>query len=398
MKNQDFVIVGIQPWDIGIGSNCKNIAIELSKYNRVLYINQPLDRITRIRKRNSPEIRKRLSIINGKDSGLVNISQNLWTYYPSIIVESINKLPHNKLYLRLNKRNNRLFAEDIQKAIQQLGFKNIILFNDSLIFLGFHLKEMLLPKKSIYYIRDNLITQNYFKKHGQIMEPALAVIYDIVVSNSVYLVQYLKPYNKHTFMVGQGCDFSLFNIDTVATEKPLELKNINSPIIGYVGFLTSMRLDIELIKHLAIKRPNYNFVLVGPEDEEFKFSILHAYKNVFFLGAKNESELPQYVNSFDVCINPQIINGMTVGNYPRKIDEYLALGKPTVATRTETMSFFSEHVYLSEGHDDFGNQLDIALANDSLENKEKRILFARSHTWENSVNKIFDAIESHINL
>jgi len=28
IKNRDIVIVGLQPWDIEIGSNCKNIAIE----------------------------------------------------------------------------------------------------------------------------------------------------------------------------------------------------------------------------------------------------------------------------------------------------------------------------------------------------------------------------------
>ena len=36
---RDIVIIGIQAWDIEIGSNCKNIALELSKTNRVLYVN-----------------------------------------------------------------------------------------------------------------------------------------------------------------------------------------------------------------------------------------------------------------------------------------------------------------------------------------------------------------------
>ena len=46
MQGKDIVITGIQPWDIEIGSNCKNIALEFSKKNRVLYINAPLDRNT----------------------------------------------------------------------------------------------------------------------------------------------------------------------------------------------------------------------------------------------------------------------------------------------------------------------------------------------------------------
>ena len=36
MRNKDIIIVGIQPWDIEIGSNCKNIALEFAKDNRTL--------------------------------------------------------------------------------------------------------------------------------------------------------------------------------------------------------------------------------------------------------------------------------------------------------------------------------------------------------------------------
>ena len=35
ITNRDIIIVGQQPWDVEIGSNCKDIAIEFSKYNRV---------------------------------------------------------------------------------------------------------------------------------------------------------------------------------------------------------------------------------------------------------------------------------------------------------------------------------------------------------------------------
>ena len=57
ITGRDIVIVGQQPWDVEIGSNCKNIAEELTKHNRVLYVNSPLDRITLYKnKRLSPSI------------------------------------------------------------------------------------------------------------------------------------------------------------------------------------------------------------------------------------------------------------------------------------------------------------------------------------------------------
>ncbi|MFT6718382.1 MAG: hypothetical protein ACJAY8_000777 [Sphingobacteriales bacterium] len=36
------VVTGIQPWDLGIGSNCRNSALELSKNHRVMYVDPPL--------------------------------------------------------------------------------------------------------------------------------------------------------------------------------------------------------------------------------------------------------------------------------------------------------------------------------------------------------------------
>ena len=49
MKNRDFIITSLQPWDIEIGSTIKNTALEISKNNRVLYINTPMDYSTRLR-------------------------------------------------------------------------------------------------------------------------------------------------------------------------------------------------------------------------------------------------------------------------------------------------------------------------------------------------------------
>ena len=47
LKNQYyFVVVGLQPWDTPIGSNCIDIAKEIAKKYQVLYVNRSLDRRT----------------------------------------------------------------------------------------------------------------------------------------------------------------------------------------------------------------------------------------------------------------------------------------------------------------------------------------------------------------
>ncbi len=76
-------------------------------------------------------------------------------------------------------------------------------------------------------------------------------------------------------------------------------------------------------------------------------------KNVYFLGSKKPEEIAAYIHHFTVCINPQIVNPLTIGNYPRKIDEYLASGKPVVATATEAMEMFREYAELCNSKEEF---------------------------------------------
>ena len=391
ITNRDIVIVGQQPWDVEIGSNCKNIAIEFSKHNRVLYVNSPLDRITKFKSNDDPKIRKRIDVIQGRQEALISINQNLFNYYPDEIIESINWIKNDFVYTFLNKINNKRFARSIKRAIDKLSFKDIILFNDNDIFRCFYLKELLKSSLSIYYSRDYLLSVDYWKLHGAKLEPQLISKSDLCVANSTYLADYCKQYNKNSYYVGQGCDLEAFS-DKQKLSIPADVLNIPKPIIGYVGALQSIRLDIDLIAYIARQRPAWSIVLVGPEDEQFKVSILHQIPNVVFLGAKSPEMLAQYIHSFTVCLNPQLINQVTIGNYPRKIDEYLAMGKPVVASRTDTMSIFIEHVYLATTKEDYITLIGQALAEDSEIKRVARINFATTHTWENNVLEIYKAI------
>jgi len=392
LNNKDIIVIGIQPWDISIGSNCKNIALEFSRNNRVLYVNAPLDRISRFRESGSEKIKHRLDVIKGRKAGLERIDDNLWVFTPSVIIESINKIGNKTIFDTLNRINNRRFASEVKRAINQLDFKNYLLFNDQHMFLGQYMKEMLNPELYIYYMRDNLIKNPYWAKQGRRLEPELIKKADCVVTNSNWYTEYGKKYNDRSYMVGQGCDTSIFDEYLNSIAVPDDVKVISSPVIGYVGYLTHRRLDIELLEYLAQERKEWNFVLVGPEDDIFKASKLHDFNNVKFLGSRKPEELPGYVKSFDVAINPQILNDATIGNYPRKIDEYLTLGKPTVATRTPAMEYFSEVVYLADEHSDYIELIEQAFKEESEDRRKKRIETGRGHSWENSVGQIYRAV------
>lgn len=397
MINRNVIIIGQQPWDTEIGSNCKNIALELSKQNTVLYVNSPLDRVTRYKEYANLKVKKRLRVIEGKEKGLVLIKENLWNLYPDCMVESINWIANSSIFNYLNKRNNRKFSNSIKKALEELGFKDFLLFNDNELLKGFYLKDLLFPSLSIYYSRDYILAVDYWKRHGERLEPLIIAQNDLCLANSLYLTDYCKTYNDNSYYVGQGCDIEMFtevNVDYI----PNELRDIKTRVIGYVGALNSIRLDISLIYYIANERKDLTFVLVGPEDENFAHSDLHHLENVVFTGMKKPEELPLYMNFFDVCINPQLVNMVTIGNYPRKIDEYLAMGKPVVATQTRAMEIFSSYVYLAESKENFALFIQQALEENTEELQISRRAFASSHTWANCVDEIYTAISKSLKI
>lgn len=392
MKNRDIIITSLQPFYLSIGSNCVNIAEELSKQNRVLYVNYAFDRSSIKKEKDSPFVKIRQEMRDGKKANLEQIKSNLWTLSPIKKLESINWLPFTPIFRILNRINNQRFASEIKKAIEELNFKDYILFTDSDMFRSYHLKELLKPVFSIYYTRDNMMSVPYWKKHGHALEAEFMAKVNLVCANSTYLASLAKQFNQNSFYVGQGCDTSAFN-PQIKREIPEDMKQFKQPIIGYIGALYTLRLDLEIIRKIAKQQPNWTIVLIGPEDEGFKNSDLHTFPNVYFLGAKPGNQLANYLSAFDVAINPQILNEVTIGNYPRKIDEYLAMGKPTVATATKAMEIFEEHCYLAKTPDDYIPLIQKALEENNAGKIESRIAFAATHTWENSVQAIYDAVK-----
>ncbi|MFN3952002.1 MAG: glycosyltransferase [Thermaurantimonas sp.] len=398
LPSENFIIFGQQPWDTPIGSNCKNIALELSKNFRVIYINIPLDRFTILRNASGDQkhIEYRRQVNKGHISPFLEINDRLTTFTPRTVLESINWLPDGSVFDFFNYINNRRQAREVQYALGELNIKDFILFNDSDMFRSFYMQEMLSPIFSIYYSRDNLISTDYFKRHGTRLEPRLIAKSDMAAANSIYLKNYCARFNPNSYYIGQGCELDLFDPDK-DFEKPEELKKISGPIIGYIGALLKMRLDLNLLENLAVARPEWQFVFVGPEDEHFKTSPLHHLSNVHFLGPRKPEQLPTYLKFFDVAINPQEVNPMTIGNYPRKIDEYLAMGKPVVATRTEAMQAFEGFVYLASSVGEYQQFIEKALSEkDDIALRKKRIEHARSHSWENSVQAMLLGIEDTI--
>lgn len=396
IANRDIIMFSFQSWDTEIGSNFKDMAIELAKKNRVLFVNRALDRSSLYKKKNDPATQTRLASVQTGKGEVEQVMPNIWVQNPRIIATSINAIPFAGIHDWLNKRNGRKLANEINRVIQQLGFRNAILINDNDFIRGFYLKEMVECSEYIFYIRDYMLGVDFFKRHGARHESGIMQKADLVVANSTYLTEYAKKNNPNSFYIGQGCDFTQFLQENLPL--PPDLANIPKPVIGYTGFVSAWRIDINIIRHIAETCPEYNIVLVGPVDWMFKKEELNHLKNVHFLGGKPPDALAAYVQHFDVCINPQITNDITQGNYPRKADEYLAMEKPLVATNTAGMQMFEPYCFLCNTKEEYVEKIKMIINHPEITDtgaiKKQRKEFVLTHSWEESIGMLGDAYYS----
>lgn len=190
-----------------------------------------------------------------------------------------------------------------------------------------------------------------------------------------------------------GVDYEHYqNIDkTYQFDK--EFNNIlaeKKPIIGYYGAFASW-FDYEMVKNLAVKRPEYNIVLIGTKyDDTLEKSKIQEIKNIHFLGTREYKVLKNYADKFDVCTVPFLINDITKATSPLKIFEYMALGKPIVTTAMDECKKYKS-IFIANDKEEFIEKIEIALKL----NKEKDKKYfetlkkeALENTWSSKTKDI----------
>ena len=161
-----------------------------------------------------------------------------------------------------------------------------------------------------------MLSVPYFRRHGPRAEARLLQQADVVAANSAYLADYARQHTPRSATTLARAACWPFTRPKPRTPCPPTWPPCRTPHRGYTGFLTTLRLDLELLLALARKRPDYHLVLVGPEDEDFRPARCTELPNVHFLGNKAPEQLPAYVQHFDVCINPQAGERRDAGQLP----------------------------------------------------------------------------------
>jgi glycosyltransferase involved in cell wall biosynthesis len=110
------------------------------------------------------------------------------------------------------------------------------------------------------------------------------------------------------------------------------LRREGKPIAGYYGALAQW-FDYELLGQTAGRRPDWNFLLIGPDyDGSLRRTTLLERPNVAWIGPRPYASLPGYLAVFDVATIPFRLNPITMATSPLKLYEYFAGGRPVITT------------------------------------------------------------------
>lgn len=157
-------------------------------------------------------------------------------------------------------------------------------------------------------------------------ERALVERADVVFVNGEQLADRFRQWRRdvHVFRVGVNLD--AFTPGAAVADP---LRDLPHPRIGCIGALHEVKSDFAFIAALARLRPHWNWIYVGPTPPHGELEML---PNIHLIGEVPHAELASYIEGFDVCTVPYRESEFMRTAVPTKINEYLAMGKPVVAT------------------------------------------------------------------
>jgi glycosyltransferase involved in cell wall biosynthesis len=125
-------------------------------------------------------------------------------------------------------------------------------------------------------------------------------------------------------------------------------------------------------------------------DKAARLDEMAALPNVHLMGNRAVKDLPAYVQSMDVCMMPYEVNDYTNFIYPMKLHEYLASGRPSVATPISSVLPFGDVVGLAASAPEWQTALARALepsatSTDAVSARRAR---AAEHDWDLLVDQI----------
>ena len=204
--------------------------------------------------------------------------------------------------------------------------------------------------------------------------------------------------NPHTHLVRNVGDFAHVVPAADRSTAPPELAALPRPVVGFAGNFLSEKVDFGLLEHLARSRPDWTVLLVGPArpDTAGRLEALAALPNVTWTGAVSYDEVPRSIAAFDVGLIPYLENAYTRSCFPLKLYEYLAAGKPVVATGLPELAGMEPHVVVAPGRDAALAAVEAALGSLTDAEREARQAVAAQNTWETRAARLLELVAAEL--
>lgn len=210
---------------------------------------------------------------------------------------------------------------------------------------------------------------------------------DAIAATTEPLRERFSTLNRRAHLVPNAADVQAF---VRPRPEPPDMRDIPHPRIGTCGALDAYKLDVDLLSAVARAHPDWHFVMVGPVDVAGlggrTVDGLRALPNIHFLGAKLHREIPAYVHAFDVAMIPYRESAYNRASFPLKFWEFMAAGKPVVATGLPSLDPY-RHLTSLSSPDAFAASIAVALARDP-HGARARIEEAKRHFWSARVDAL----------
>lgn len=358
----------------------------LATCNRVVFVDPPVSRATLVPHPSQwPDIQRAIAL---HQAGPERVADGLWVYRPPPI-----PLPfgHSDVVDRISRRR---LMRALRQTIGRLDFSRPIVWAYDA--LAFEPDGSLGERLVCYDCNDDVSSFARFahKRAGlQRRERWFCQRADLVLTTSRALYRKQAAINPKAYYFPSGIDLEAYRGARASTAPlPIDIARLPAPRIGYVGSMTNYRIAWSWLHHVAARHPTWSFVLIGPQRERPPASI-RKLANVHFLGPRSPEQLPAYIKGFDVGIIPYQGEAFLQSCQPTKTFEYLAMGKPVVATAMPELEALGALVGMASDRHQFDAQIEAGLVvSQAPELVQQRLAAAEAVTWAARVEGTSDLI------
>jgi glycosyltransferase involved in cell wall biosynthesis len=220
----------------------------------------------------------------------------------------------------------------------------------------------------------------------------------LVFTTSTEMYERHRRLNPGTHLVPNAGDYEHFAAAVDRACAAPDVRDLPGPVLGFAGNFLATKVDFGLLEYVARALPQATVLLVGPAVPETASALdrLNRLPNVRWLGPRPYSDLPRYVAAFDVGLIPYVSNAYTRSCFPLKLYEYLAAGKPVVASGLPELAGMEPDVVLVDEATDFVAEVRKAVDRDTDADRSRRRRLASRNSWEAKTERLLELVRREL--